>query len=79
MFIGPYIKKVEDFQVLKNNKVKAILNLQSNSDMAKYNVNWNFIKEQAFKNNIEAFNFQIVDMNFYDFINKSSRALNLLN
>lgn len=46
--------------------------------MAKYKVDWDWIKEVACEYQISAFNFQIVDMNFYDFIDKSSEALKIL-
>ena len=44
IFIGPYVKKREDLEVLKQNNVKAILNLQSDMDMSKYKVDWDWIK-----------------------------------
>ena len=72
IFIGPYVKKREDLEVLKENGVKAILNLQSNEDMARYRVDFQFIRELAHEYEIFAYNFQIADMNFKEFINKAS-------
>lgn len=46
--------------------------------MRKYGVDWDWIQQTANENQISAYNFQIVDMNFCDFINKSSEALKLL-
>lgn len=78
IFIGPYIKNMDDIAVLSESGVKAILSLQTVEDMEKYGVDWVAIKEQMSEYGIESFNYQIIDMNFADFIKKAAEALKLL-
>lgn len=58
--------------------MKAVLNLQTKEDMGRYDIDWTVIKEQTSEFGIESFNFQIIDMNFFDFIKKAAEALKLL-
>ncbi len=52
--------------------------MQTKQDMKNHGLNWRIMKQLYEKNNIKAYNFEIVDMKIEDFITKSRRAVELM-
>ncbi|CAD8193164.1 unnamed protein product [Paramecium pentaurelia] len=78
IIIGPYPQNEQDILVLKQNGIKAVLNLQTRLDIYHRGVDWDEIQNTYKKNDIIMKNFEIFDMDPIDFEKKALKAVQIL-
>ncbi|EGR28804.1 hypothetical protein IMG5_168400 [Ichthyophthirius multifiliis] len=79
IFIGPYPQSEEDIKQLKNRGIKAVLNLQTYKDMVLKGIKYVEILKFYKKQQINPFNFPIIDMDIIDMCYKLKNVSRLLN
>ncbi|CAD8198165.1 unnamed protein product [Paramecium octaurelia] len=78
IIIGPYPQNEQDILVLKQNGIKAVLNLQTRLDIYHRGVDWDEIQNTYKKNDMIMKNFEIFDMDPVDFEKKAFKAVQVL-
>jgi len=74
IFIGPYPQTTEEIDELHKAGIKAVLNLQTRTDMRHRSVDWEYMRKYYESKDIKAVNFEILDMNKEDMELKAYQA-----
>ena len=76
--MGPYVKTAEDLILLRQNKVTAILSIQTDQDIASHRLTPDYLCELCDEYGLQLLTYSIEDMNKKDFLSKWTGAVVLL-
>lgn len=78
LYIGPYPQNRTEIEKLNQIGIKAVLNLQTRSDMKYRFLDWNDLRNDYREKSIKVVNYSILDMNAEDIKFKAYEGANLL-
>ena len=79
IFIGPYLQTENDFKLLLESHIDTILNVQSDKDIKKRQINLELLNKKSKEFNINLIRYPIEDYNHEDLLKKLKGAGDLLN
>jgi len=80
LYVGTYPTSIHDIDLLKNDcAISAVLNLQSDADLSRYNIDWQSIESYYRASRIEVWRMPVIDFDQNDLRDKLGQCAATLN